>query len=57
MKISELSDYCINKLADMQDYQFCLCVKSIDGSYHLFNTLNIIVDDDKEMVCFEPTNE
>ena len=57
MKVSDLAEYFTNKLGDMQDYQFGMCVKDVDGNYHLFNTLNIIVDDEKEIVYFEPCNE
>lgn len=57
MKVSDLAEYFTNKLGDMQDYQFGICVEDANGNYHLFNTLNIIVDDEKKIVYFEPCNE
>lgn len=57
MKVSDLAEYLTNKLSDMQDYQFGMCVEGANGNYHLFNTLNIIVDDEKKIVYFEPCNE
>ena len=50
MKVSDLAEYFTNKLGDMQDYQFGMCIEDANGNYHLFNIYQSLVEEISDVI-------